>query len=128
MTYETRDVGASYGKIYVIWSTSADQTVWDITGLVLQEPVSTGDVANIVAFDHKVGILGTVGGQIQQHQTSHRAPYDRFDLVVCMGGRLIPCDIDGLFGGSPGARAAMPRFRDAVCAVCTGPPSLPYGN
>ena len=57
VTYHTNDVGATTGKIHVIWSTSADQTVWNTTGLVLQEPVSPGDVANIVAFDHKIGVL-----------------------------------------------------------------------
>jgi hypothetical protein len=35
MTYVTMDVGDTAGKIYGIWSTSADQTVWDTIGLVL---------------------------------------------------------------------------------------------
>jgi hypothetical protein len=44
-------------KIRVMWSTTSDHTGWNTTGMVLYEPVDSDDLADIVAFNNRIGVM-----------------------------------------------------------------------
>jgi hypothetical protein len=58
-TYTSTNGGGSDGKVRVIWSTSADHTVWDTTANILETGLipNNMEVADIVHFGNKIGVV-----------------------------------------------------------------------